>query len=175
LIVSKQQYTLKAFKYNSIDYLLKPIDSVDLNASIAQYEKLHEPKKIIDNQTIQSILASFQKPSFKERFLVKSGDQLHYVTIDQVAYFYSEDGVLFLANDQGKRYILEHTMDGLQELLDPKSFYRINRKLIVKHNCIHKINVYFNSRLKLDLKPQTNFDVIVARERVKGFKTWLDS
>ena len=169
------QYTLKAFKYNSIDYLLKPIDTVDLEASILQYEKLHEPQKIIDKNTILSIIESFQKQGFKERFLVKSKDQLSYVNTKEVAYFYSEDGVLFLTTDQGKRYMLDNTIDKLLELLDPKFFYRINRKLIVRHEAIDNINFYFNSRLKLDLKPQTSFDVIVARERVKGFKAWLDS
>ena len=169
------QYTLRAFKVNSIDYLLKPIDNDELEAAIRQFEGIHGDRQAVSQDSIQSILQSFKAQTYKERFLVKSGDQFSYVNINESAYFYSEDGVLFLCTSKCKRFIIDYTVDKLIDLLDPKEFYRINRKVIVKHNAIEKINIYFNSRLKLELKPQSQFDVVVARERVKGFKEWLDS
>lgn len=169
------QYTLRAFKVNSIDYLLKPIDNEELQAAIVQFENIHADRAAVSDDSIQSILQSFKSKNYKERFLVKSGDQFSYVNINDASYFYAEDGVLFLCTNNCKRFIIDYTVDKLIELLNPKEYFRINRKIIVKHNAIEKINTYFNSRLKLELKPQTQFDVVVARERVKGFKEWLDS
>ena len=169
------QYTLRAFKVNSIDYLLKPIDKNELKTAIEQFEGIKQERQIVKQDSILSILDSFKSQCYKERFLVKSGDQFAYVNVSDAAYFYAEDGVLFLCTNNCKRHIIDYTVDKLAEQLDPKEYYRINRKVIIKHNSIEKINSYFNSRLKLELKPQSQFDVIVARERVKGFKEWLDS
>ncbi len=169
------QYALKAFKVNSIDYLLKPIDKTDLSQAISQYENLHKKKENIDSNAIQRILGSFQKKEYKRRFLIKSGDHFAHIAVEEIAYFYSEDSVLFLATNNGKKYIIEFTVDKLMEQLDPESFFRINRKLVLNDKCIDKISSYFNSRLKLDIKPTPHFEVVVAREKVKSFKEWLDS
>lgn len=169
------QYTLRAFKVNSIDYLLKPIDKSELKSAIEQFENIKQERQGVSQDSIQSILASFKSQCYKERFLVKSGDQFSYINVTDAAYFYAEDGVLFLCTNNCKRHIIDYTVDKLIDQLDPKEYFRINRKVIIKHDSIEKINSYFNSRLKLELKPQSQFDVIVARERVKGFKEWLDS
>lgn len=169
------KYMLKAFKVNSIDYLLKPIDKEDLKQAIAQYENLHEKRESVDSEVIQQLLGSLRKKEYKRRFLIKSGDHFAHIGVDEIAYFYSEDSVLFLATNSGKKYIVEFTVDKLMEHLDPDSFFRINRKVVINDKCIDKISSYFNSRLKLDVNPKLHFDIVVAREKVKSFKEWLDS
>lgn len=168
------QYTLKAFKFNSVDYLLKPIDEEDLELALRQFEKFHQQGKSFDQNAIQQLLDAVQQKEYKERFLVKIGQQLSYVTTEDIAYFYSEDGLVHAKNNVGKKHILDYTLDQLEGLINPKEFFRINRKLITRLESISKISTWFNSRLKLDLRPRIEFDVIVSRERVSDFKKWLD-
>ena len=169
------QYMLKAFKVNSIDYLLKPIDKEDLQQSISKFENLHEKRETVDTNVIQQLLGSLQKKEYKRRFLIKSGDHFSHIAVEDIAYFYSEDSVLFLMTNTNKKYIIEFTVDKLMEQLDPECFFRINRKVVLNDKSIDKISSYFNSRLKLEIKPQPHFDIVVAREKVKAFKEWLDS
>jgi DNA-binding LytR/AlgR family response regulator len=167
------QYTLKAFKVNSIDYLLKPIDPEELDQAIRKFEKLRQPPSA---QTLQQLIQAIQKPDYKERFLVKSGQQLIYLPVQSIAYFFSEDGLVFAQQESGKKYVLDFTLDQLEKLLDPEHYFRINRKFILKLSAIQKIHTYFNNRLKLEIHPDTGeVEVIVSRDRVNDFKQWLDS
>ena len=168
------QYAIKAFKVNSIDYLLKPIDPVELDKAWEKYMNLQSD---VTND-LSSIVAAFkeanQKKNYKERFLIKKGEQFKYLTINDVAYFISDDGLSFLIDKNGKRFIVDDKLDALENTLNPRHFFRINRKLIISDTSVSKINAYFNSRLKLELSPSTKEDVIVARERVSSFKKWLN-
>ncbi len=168
------QYTLKAFKVNSLDYLLKPIYEDDLIKSFEQFNLYQKSSKGIDQSAIQSLLESLNKVEYKERFLVKVGQQLSYITSVNINYFYSEDGFVYIQTNSNKKHIIDYTLDQLETMLDPNVFFRINRKFIVNLNSIHKIHTYFNSRLKIELNPSFNEDVIVSRDRVGGFKKWLD-
>ena len=168
------QFTLKAFKVNSIDYLLKPIDPQELEKALKKYDHLFGKSLSYDPATITNLLKSIVKKNYKTRFLVKSGQQLSYISVKDIAYFYSEDGVLCTRLHNGKRHLLDYTLDQLEDLLEPDQFFRINRKIITHINAIHKIHTYFNSRLKVELLPKTDFEAIVSRDRVGGFKDWLD-
>lgn len=168
------QYAIKAFKVNSIDYLLKPIDPEELSNAWDKYKQI-QGKQIFE---IENILKSFnftdQKKRFKERFLIKKGDQFLYVQEKDIAYFYSESSLSFLVSQTGQKYVYDSKLDELVDQLDPHYFFRINRKFIIHEQSIKKISNYFNGRLKLDLSPQIKEDVIVARERSGDFKKWLD-
>jgi len=168
------QFTLKAFKVNSVDYLLKPIDPEELAAAFVKFEKVYQKPQSYDNNVIASLLKNMQQKSYKERFLVKTGQQLSYIEVKDIAYFYSEDKLVCAKNVNGKRHILDYTLDQLEDCLNPDSYFRINRKFLTELHSISKIHTYFNSRLKLELTPKTELEVIVSRERVSNFKDWLD-
>ncbi len=168
------QYTLKAFKVNSVDYLLKPIDPEELQKAFVKFEKFYNAPQNYDKSSIEQLLQSVLKKEYKERFLVKIGQNLTYISVKDIAFFYSEDGCLHAQNISGKRHILDYTLDQLEQVLDPSDYFRINRKFIIKVDSIQKISTWFNSRLKLELRPKPNGDIIVSRERVGDFKQWLD-
>lgn len=165
-------YALNAFKVNGLDYLLKPISKDELQRSISRFKNLNSPREI-NYDTISSLIQQHQK-NFKERFLLKSGDQLNFVRTSEIAYFTSASSYSFVVTKSGNRYLLDQTMDHIQDSLDPSLFFRINRKQIVGLDCIEKISAHFNSRLKLDLQPKETDEVIVSRNRVTDFKMWLD-
>ena len=169
------QYTLQAFKVNSLDYLLKPIDPEELEKALCQYDKYYQNKnKTVDNSIIEQLLGTLTKKEYKERFLVKIGQQLTYLKVAEIAYFYSNEGLIFACQQNGKRHNLDYTLDQLADVLNPADFFRINRKIITNLNSIKKIHTYFNSRLKLELVPAISLETIVSRDRVSDFKKWLD-
>lgn len=169
------EYALQAFKVNSLDYLLKPIDSEELEKALCQYDKYtRQGNKSVDNSVIADLLQTLTKKEYKERFLVKIGQQLTYLKVSNIAYFYSEEGLIFACQQNGKRHHLDYTLDQLAEVLNPDDFFRINRKIITHLPAIKKIHTYFNSRLKLELTPTTQLETIVSRDRVSDFKKWLD-
>ncbi len=169
------QYAIKAFEVNSIDYLLKPIEAKALERAWQKFQTLH----LSSTDNLAALVANFakanQQKNFKERFLIKSGEQYKYLTINEVAYFVSEDGMTFFIAKNGKRYIVDDKLDMLETTLNPRNFFRINRKFIVHEDCVSKISTYFNSRLILELSPIAKDEVIVARERVGAFKDWLNA
>jgi DNA-binding LytR/AlgR family response regulator len=167
------EYTLQAFKVNSIDYLLKPVDKKELTQSLDKFKTLYHNQAQSPNW--QELLQTFQQPKkvYKTRFLIKNGQEFIRLNVEDVAYYYSEDGLTFAMTKEGKRHIIDPTLDQLSEQINPDFFYRINRKQIVQIDSISKIHTYFNNRLKLDLRPNFSADVIVSRERVKGFKAWV--
>ncbi|MEE9437955.1 MAG: LytTR family DNA-binding domain-containing protein [Saprospiraceae bacterium] len=164
------EYAIKAFKVNSIDYLLKPIDQKDLNNAVIKY---YENYSNNDKQNITKLINAISQQDYKKRFLVKNGKKLIVVPIEDVSYFFSEEGYTFLSTKNGFKYIIDYSIDQLESLIDYNIFHRINRKVILTISSLNTISEYFNSRLKLQLYPKADFDVIVSRERVKDFKTWL--
>lgn len=165
------QYAIDAFKYNSIDYLLKPIKVDELVRAIEKYEKIRS------NQDFPDIIDQLKSQLFKkykQKFLIKTGEKYHSIELDQIAYFYSEDGYSYLQAKEGKSHIVDHTLDELSIMLDPQCFFRINRHMIISSKQITSIDSFFNNRLMLKLTPAYQEDVIVSREKVKAFKQWLD-
>ncbi len=170
------QYAIQAFKHNSVDYLLKPINEEDLKASLDKFTKYHVPNESsVDYAQINHVIQrlSLQKP-FRSRFLIKKGEQLLYVSTDDVAYFYSENSLTFLMTKNNQRHIIDHTLEELEGQLDPTQYYRINRKQIINLASIKSISKYFNGRLKIECQPTCKDDMIVSRERVTAFKDWLN-
>ncbi len=168
------QYTLRAFKINSIDYLLKPIEEEELAAALKKFKQYHQPQA---QQGLQELVASLQlqQKAFRQRFLIKQGKNWGYLPVSEIAYIYSDEGITFAMDQQGKRFVLESTLDRIQDELDPRNFYRINRAQIIHISAISSINNWFNHRLKLDIRPDNKeLESIVSRDRVKGFKAWLD-
>ncbi len=169
------QYTLRAFKVNSVDYLLKPIDPEELKQAMVKYHNFFKQPDTYSPSGIENMLASvLQQQEYKERFLVKSGQYLNYVPVKEIAYFYSEDGITFVQCLNGKKYIIEYTLDQLESTLNPVDFFRINRQVILRPEAIRKIATWFNSRLKVDISPANELNLIVSRDRVGEFKKWLD-
>lgn len=167
------EYALRAFKLNSIDYLLKPIDEDDLEVAVEKYRKTISPKPAIDMQMIRQLFTSSQAPEYKKRFSVKVGDHIKIIPIEEVELFYSEFKGTFIHTFEGRTFLLDTTLESLEKELDPTQFFRISRKYIISHTALKDIVVYSNSRLKLTLKSYNKEEVIVSRERVSVFKEWL--
>jgi DNA-binding LytR/AlgR family response regulator len=169
------QYTLQAFKVNSVDYLLKPVDEEDLKKAIKQYEQIYFNKANFDSNSLIQIINNLQqKQNYRQRFLIKQSNGFTHLSVDHIAYLYSEDGMTFLISTDNKRHLLDIPLDRIEKELNPKDFFRISRKQIIHIQSVSKIFTYFNHRLKLELKPASKLDAIVSRERVKEFKSWLD-
>lgn len=169
------EYALNAFKVNSIDYLLKPLESEALRSAINKYQELYPTYKSQDldwNNITQEIFKS--KGHFKKRFLFKSGSAYAYLKTEDIGLVYSEDGLSFAYNKIGKKIILDHSLDKIHGDLDPNNFFRINRKFIIALDSITKVHPYLNNRLKLDYTHAFDEELVVARDRVKEFKAWLD-
>lgn len=170
------EYALQAFKLNSIDYLLKPIDEEDLETAVAKY-KTRLPQKTniaLDFEDIKKLLVNPIDRVYKKRFSVKVGQHLKLVNIDDVECFYSENKGTYLYTTEGRNYLLDTTLETLENELEPETFFRINRKFYININAIKDIISYTNSRLQIKLNNFNEDEVIVARERVKDFKNWLE-
>jgi DNA-binding LytR/AlgR family response regulator len=167
------EYALKAFKVNSIDYLLKPIDPEELKVAFEKLEKLKAQPQLNLNQLLASINSS-NGTAFKKRFLVKLGQKLISIATEDIAYFHASEKVVYLiANDQ-KKYIIDHTLDELENLLNPNDFFRLNRQYLAKLPSIDSISTYFNGKLKIQLKPAVAEEVLISREKASEFKNWLN-
>lgn len=166
------QYVLKAFKHNSLDYLLKPVKPEDLQAAVQKLDKVRSTTSA--STAFDHLNASIFK-KYKRKFLVKIGLKYRSVSIDEISYFHSQDSITYLRSKEGNSWIIDHSLDDLDALIDPQFFFRINRHMIVKEDQINSIDSYFNSRLSLELIPAFNEDAIVSREKVKAFKHWLDN
>ena len=169
------EYALKAFKVNSIDYILKPIDKDELTAAFKKYQQLTGSLHRTD-MMMESIGYAMQMltKKFKERFVIKVGEHLKSIEIKDILYFYSLEKATFAQTTDGRKHILDFTLDQIEGLVDPQRFFRINRKYIVGLEAIQDMISYTNSRLKLVLKSSDDPEIIVARERVQEFKDWLD-
>ncbi|ADR23639.1 DNA-binding response regulator [Marivirga tractuosa] len=167
------QFAIKAFKLNSIDYLLKPIDPEELEQAILKF-KNQQFQPQLDLGQIQQLLKP-QGVHYKSRFMVKIGEKIQSIPTDEVSYFFSAERTTFMqTNEVGKRYILDYTLDQIEEMLEPTNFFRLNRKYIASFKSIDQVLSYSNSRLKIKLKNSEDNDILISREKVAKFKEWLD-
>lgn len=167
------EYALRAFKLNSIDYLLKPIDRFELKEAVNKYKEQSKNDQGTLFELQQFMQQQLALSHYKKRFSVQIGQQIKTFAVEDVALFYSEDKATHALLFQGRSYVLDFSLDELENQLEPSLFFRINRKFIVHHQAIENIYMYSNSRLKLEIKPNFQEMMIVSRERVKSFKTWL--
>ena len=163
-------FTLKAFKVNSIDYLMKPIDLKELEAALAKFESLKPAGTAVD---INKIANAFLRRS-AARLLVKINNQFIYIKSQDIAYIKVEESTPYVYTFNKQKFPLDYTLDHIGTILDPLNFFRINRQFIVSVDSIQKISSYFNSRLILKLEPTEPDNVIVSREKVNSFKDWLE-
>jgi two-component system, LytTR family, response regulator LytT len=169
------EYALQAFKLNSIDYLLKPIDDDDLAVAVKKYQERTPQKQAVtlDFNDIKKLLINPIDREYKKRFSVKVGQHLKLINIDDIECFFSENKGTYLHTSDGRNYLLDTTLELLENELEPQTFFRINRKFFVNIHAIKDMVSYTNSRLQIKLNSYTDAEVIVARERVKDFKSWL--
>lgn len=169
------EYALKAFKLNSIDYLLKPIDKDELENAIVKFSSnqiIKESLKVDLNQ-IRKLLVNPLEKSYKERFTVKLGQHLKMIPIDEIECFYSENKGTYIATRSKRVFLIDSTLEEIDSDLDPLKFFRVSRKFYVNINAIKDIVAYTNSRLKLVLYSYSESEIIVSREKVKNFKKWI--
>lgn len=164
------QYAVQAFRVNAVDYLLKPVDPEDLTKALSRIQQQRTQSPTVD---LASLARYFQKEKYKDRFLVKTGQQLAFVTAADIAFFRSTEGLTQAHTFSGKKYFVDNTLEELERLLDPQDFFRISRGFTLRLNAIQKIHPHLNGRLKLDLLPACPDDVFVSRERAGEFKVWL--
>jgi two-component system response regulator LytT len=172
---SYDEYALKAFKVNSVDYLLKPIQQDELQAALNKYKKMREDKKTdlsIDN-LVKELQQKLQPREYRKRFLVKHAQKLVSIEVEEIAYFYSDGRLNFFKTSDNRKFVVDYTMDELEEMLDPDRYFRISRSFYVSVNSIEKIDDYFGNRLILQLKPALDKEALVSREKVTDFKKWM--
>ena len=170
------EYALQAFKLNSIDYLLKPIDDEELENAVKKF-KIVKPatqKLALNFEDIKKLLVNPLEREYKKRFTTRVGQHLKIINADEVECFYSENKGTYAATSDGRNYLLDTTLENLETELEPKIFFRVSRKFYVNINHIQDIISYTNSRLKIKLNRYIEQEIIVSRERVRDFKLWLE-
>lgn len=168
------EYAIKAFKLNSVDYLLKPIDPQELENALDKYRAQHKENSTEFNMAMIEQAMNMMAKKFKECFVVKIGEHIHTINVADTAYFFSQDKATFLQSLDKNRFIIDYTLEQVEQLVDPAQFFRINRKYLVSLEAVKDIITYSNSRLRLILHQTDDMDVIVSREKVQEFKKWLD-
>lgn len=193
------EYAIKAFKVNSIDYLLKPIKEDDLRQALTKLQALRQVLRAQDNpagsgqweaslanllQQLQQA-SNAQKPSsfttplseppaaFRDRFMIKQGQRLFSINVNEVAYFFSRNKLSFLKTRDEHEWLVDYTIDELAQMLDPRRFFRLNRQVIAELQSVDKVHLYFNGKLKVHLQPAFEDEVVVSREKAGDLKRWL--
>lgn len=171
-------YAVNAFRNNCTDYLLKPIVEEDL---IRAWERCMERMEQHNNASLETLIDMVSKvgtpkdKEYKKRFIVKTGDKILIIPVEDIAYCYSEDKSTYAISYSGNRRLLDYSLDMIQEMLDPKLFYRISRSCIVSINAIENISKHLGTRLRLQLRPHTDEEIVVSRSRTSDFLEWLDN
>jgi DNA-binding LytR/AlgR family response regulator len=177
---SYDEFALKAFKVNSVDYLLKPVQKDELDTAI---DKLRSMKQLFSGKNgredvqisalVKELQHTLNHKEYRKRFLVKHLQKLVSVDINNIAYFFSDDRLSFFKTVDDKKYVIDYTIDEIEAMVDPHQFFRINRGFLVAITSIDQIHDYFGNRLKLNLKPNIDKEALVSREKVTDFKNWM--
>jgi len=166
------EYAIRAFKVNSVDYLLKPVELENLKIAISKFKKVFS-ENITFEAKISQVFKQLSK-NYKSRFFIKIGTRFQSIPVENICCFFVQERCTFLKTNEGKTYDLDHSLEQLQKLIDPNQFFRINRNFMVNINSIDEIISYSTTRLKLKLKRGINEDLIVSRDKVSEFKHWMD-
>ena len=166
------KYAIQAFQENSIGYLLKPISRIKLKNAMDKYKNLFTQEKL--NVDLRELVSYYQKNSYRQRISIQIGDRISFININEVAYFLSEETATFAVLKNGKRKIIDHSLSDLEQEINQDVFFRITRNCIVNIESIESVHRYFNSRLKVNLKPTFNGELVISRVRSIAFKNWLD-
>lgn len=171
------QYALEAFKQNSIDYLLKPVEPEDLDRALEKYKSLYsksDSNSISTDTLLKALQKNKEEDGLKKRFLLKLGDRMITKQIDEVNCFFSADKASFLLDENGRSYPLEYSLDQLETMTSRQEFFRINRKYLIRLEAIEDMRSYSGSRIKLKIKGSDDDDILVSRDKTSDFKLWLD-
>lgn len=167
------QYAIKAFKLNSIDYLLKPINVTDMAISIKKYKQFSQQQT--SNINITALLNTIKgKPTYQNRYMVYVGKKIRSIKTTEIAYFYVREGAVFIATFEGKHFDNDMSLDKIETQLDPDLFFKINRQFIINVNAIESMETVSKSRIKIDLKPKIDLDATVSYNNMQNFKKWLN-
>jgi two-component system, LytTR family, response regulator LytT len=176
---SYDEYALKAFKVNSIDYLLKPIQKEDLESALQKYRQMKNmyssgktPDLNVDN-LVKELRQKLQPKEYRKRFLVKHAQKLVSIEVEEIAYFFSDGRLNFFKTYDNKKFVVDYTMDELEDMLDPERYFRISRAFYIAVDSVDQIHDYFGNRLLLHLKPAVDKEALVSREKVAEFKKWM--
>ncbi|MFT3824424.1 MAG: LytTR family DNA-binding domain-containing protein [Chitinophagaceae bacterium] len=172
------EYALRAFKVNSIDYLLKPIKEEDLQTALQKWKKLTQHKATMSaNINMEALVNELRKNGnsqpYRDRFLVKQGQKLISVALKDIAFFFAKNSVNFLITKKGQKFVVDYTLDDIEKNIDPQDFFRANRQFIISHDIIVAIHPWFNGKMKVELTIPSDEDVIVSRDKAPLLKTWL--
>ncbi|HEX9958246.1 MAG TPA: LytTR family DNA-binding domain-containing protein [Fibrella sp.] len=167
------EYMIRAFKVNSIDYLLKPVSYDSLVAALQKYQSMKRQFTQTDLESLKEAMG-LQKTDYKTRFLINVGTRLRTIETTDVAYFYSEEKITLLVTKDNQRLPIDYSLDKLTPILNPADFFRANRQFLLSLSAIKNIHTYSNSKLKLELQPDPKTEVFISKEKVSGFKEWLD-
>lgn len=167
-----QEHALKAFKLNSIDYLLKPINKEELLAAMLKFRKWHAHRGT-PNAGVTAMLRDMNNETFKSRYLAKSGTRLISVSLPEIAYFYTKDKLQFIKTRANQDFIIDRRLDEIEGETDPNVFFRVNRQFIVNYGNIEKVHTWFSGKLKVQVQPAAYEEIIVSRLRANDFKKWL--
>jgi len=171
---SYDEYALKAFKVNSVDYLLKPVQSDELQAALNKFTQLKSSKQDISIESlVKELQQKLQTKEYRKRFLVKHAQKLVSIDVEDIAYFYSDGRLNFFKTTDNRKFVVDYTMDEMEEMLNPEKYFRISRSFYVSIDSVDKIDEYFGNRLILGLKPVLDKEALVSREKVSEFKKWL--
>jgi two-component system, LytTR family, response regulator LytT len=178
-VTSYDEYALKAFKVNSIDYLLKPVQKEDLQAALEKYRQMKnlykesQSPQISMDALVKELQQKLNIKEYRKRFLVKHGQKLVSIETDDISYFFSDGRLNFFKTNDNRKFVVDYTMDELSDMLDPDKYFRISRSYFISVNSVDQIHDYFGNRLLLHLKPASEKEAIVSREKVSDFKDWL--
>jgi len=174
-ITAYNEFALDAFKVNGIDYLLKPVTFNDLSNSLKNLEALSAQLRWSDTKADKiSVYNHSPAKVYKSRFMVKLGDHIRSITSEQISLFFADGRDVYLVTDQGRKFIIDYTLENVEEIVDPRHFFRVNRSYVVHINAIQDVVVYSNSRLKITVSIKWEGEIIVSREKVNEFKEWFD-
>ena len=172
---SYDEYAIKAFKVNSLDYLLKPIKIGDLQAALQKLKNLKQQFTTLASAGLENLLRDlkYKEKEYRDRFLVKTGQRYFSIETSDIAYFYYSNRVTYLKTWKNEQYYLDYILDELEVMIPPALFFRANRQYLINIKSIKDVHTYFNHKLKLDLKPATAEEVLVSKERATEFKNWM--
>ena len=167
------QYAIRAFQVNSVDYLLKPIETEDLERSLKKFKSSFQQEEKVDYASIARAIEE-KKQEYQKRFMVTTGEKIKSIPVSEVAYFFGQQKYVFLITHDNRRYIIDYTLGKLEALLDPEQFFRINRQFIIGFDSISSMFSYSKSRVKIELEPASDIEAIVSIEKSRDFKDWLN-
>jgi len=166
-------YALEAFKIFSIDYILKP---VTIDALAAAMNKLRSLTNSLSGDDLARLLPDWEYHKYKKRFLGKVGQRLFFVDVSDIVFFQADNKIVYVVDRGNNRYVIDLNMEMLEEVLDPRHFFRLNRRYIVRINAIEQVKPHYNKRLKLSIKGQNpSEDFVISRDRVAAFRQWAEA